>query len=59
MKPTETELDKYSQYKVTGFHGMDPCDTEDKDCVERHRDQVLEKICDEHPSAPMCNVFDD
>ena len=58
MKPTETDVDKYAEYKVP-FHGMEPCDLDDKGCVDRHRDQVLEKICDEHPSAPMCKVFDD
>ena len=53
--------DKYSDYEVD-FHGIEP---EDKtldtheDYEARHRDKVLEKLCDSHPSAPMCKVFDD
>ena len=50
--------DKYSEYKVD-FHANEPCDINDKACVARHRDKVLEEICDSHPSAPMCKVYDD
>lgn len=50
--------DKYSEYKVD-FHANEPCDINDKACASRHRDKVLEEICDSHPSAPMCKVYDD
>ncbi len=54
LMPNDT--DKYSDYKVEGFHGNDPVTKENE---ERHRDKILDKICDDHPSAPMCKVFDD
>ena len=25
----------------------------------RHRDKLLDKLCDTHPGSPMCKVFDD
>ena len=50
--------DKYSEYKV-GFHANEPYDIDDKACASRHRDKVWEEICDSHPSAPMCKVYDD
>ena len=53
--------DKYSDYEVD-FHGIESEDKnldEHKDYEARHRDKVLEKLCDSHPSAPMCKVFDD
>jgi hypothetical protein len=55
MNPTKKEFDKYSDYKVD-FHGNDPITEEN---AERHRDKILDDICDDHPSAPMCKVFDD
>ena len=29
------------------------------DPKNRHRDKVLDAICDTHPGAPMCKVFDE
>ena len=52
------DTDKYAEYKVD-FHANEPCDVTDKGCMDRHRDKVLEQICDSHPSAPMCKVYDD
>ena len=57
-KQYEEAFDKYKDYKVD-FHGNEPCDIEDKACADRHRDKVLEELCDSHPSAPMCRVYDD
>ena len=25
----------------------------------RHRDKLLDKLCDDHPGTPMCKVFDE
>ena len=50
--------DKYKQYEVD-FHALEPCDIEDSECKQRHRDQILDQFCDTHPSAPQCKVYDD
>ena len=55
---TTLETDKYAEYKVD-FHANEAVDETDKDQVARHRDKILEQICDTHPSAPMCKVYDD
>ena len=49
--------DKYFEYKS-------PCPVMSQwmrmiDQVARHRDKVLDEICNTHPSAPMCKVYDD
>ncbi|MGB1417345.1 MAG: hypothetical protein ACPHAS_05915 [Synechococcus sp.] len=59
--------DKYEAYKVpfSGIekHTKDEFDAEHDAAINnpesRHRDKLLEKICDDHPDAPMCKVFDD
>ena len=64
---TKDITDKYEEYKVdlhcNEDHSEDEYDSEHdgsiSDWHNRHRDQVLEKICDTHPSSPMCKVFDD
>ena len=50
--------DKYKEFEVD-FHASEPCEIDDKECKDRHRDQVLDIFCDTHPSAPQCKVFDD
>ena len=50
--------DKYAEYEVD-FHANEPVDENDEQQKARHRDKVLDKICDTHPSAPMCKVYDD
>lgn len=50
--------DKYKEFEVD-FHASEPCDIDDKECKNRHRDQVLDIFCDTHPSAPQCKVYDD
>jgi len=50
--------DKYKEFEVD-FHASEPCEIDDRDCKDRHRDQVLDMFCDTHPSAPQCKVYDD
>jgi hypothetical protein len=50
--------DKYKEFEVD-FHASEPCEIDDKECKNRHRDQVLDIFCDTHPSAPQCKVYDD
>ena len=61
MKLNQDPNDKYSEYEVD-FHAHEEEDAnlDTHEAYEsRHRDKVLDQICDTHPSAPMCKVFDD
>ena len=64
---TSINTDKYFEYAVP-FHGNEThakdefnpsTDGAIADPEVRHRDKVLDAICDLHPSAPMCKVYDD
>ena len=66
QSPTDTD-DKYKKYEVpystNEAHSKDESDAEHDDAINnpesRHRDKLLDKICDTHPGSPMCKVFDD
>ena len=58
--------DKYEKFKVP-FHANEKHSPEEFNPEEnggldnpanRHRDKVLDDICDTHPGSPMCKVFD-
>ena len=66
QSPTDSD-DKYKKYEVPYStiekHAKDEFDAEHdaaiNDPESRHRDKLLDKICDTHPGSPMCKVFDD
>ena len=59
--------DKWEEYKlpygVNEKHAPEEfvagSDAELNNPENRHRDKVLDKICDDHPGTPMCKVFDE
>ena len=59
--------DKYQSFQVpfstNEKHSADEFDPEHDAAINnpesRHRDKLLDKICDTHPGSPMCKVFDD
>ena len=64
--PSNTD-DKYGKYEVP-FHTLEKHAKEEFDAEHdaginnpesRHRDKILDQICDTHPGSPMCKVFDD
>ena len=63
---THDKNDKYDEYAVD-FHGnvehtedeVDPNEATIDDWHTRHKDKLLDKFCDAHPSAPQCKVYDD
>jgi len=66
-KKEETiKTDKYEEYSVD-FHTLDehkgekvdPNGRDIDDWHDRHHDKLLDKFCDDHPSAPQCKVFDE
>jgi len=58
--------DKYAEWKVD-LHTLEdhsgeevkPEDGKINDWHERHKDELLDKFCDDHPGSPMCKVFDE
>lgn len=46
--------DKYIEYKVD----LHCNENYSPDEAKTHKDELLEKFCDNHPSSPMCKVFD-
>ena len=66
QSPTDSD-DKYKKYEVPYStiekHSKDEFDAEHDAAINnpegRHRDKLLDKICDTHPGSPMCKVFDD
>ena len=63
---TQDPNDKYAKYEVpfhtNESHEEDEWDKEHDgkiaDWHERHKDKLLDDICDTHPGSPMCKVFD-
>lgn len=59
--------DKYESHQVpfstNEKHSSEEFDPEHDAAINnpesRHRDKLLDKICDTHPGSPMCKVFDD
>ena len=47
-------IEKHSKEEFDAEH-----DAAINDPESRHRDKLLDKICDTHPGSPMCKVFDD
>ena len=58
--------DKYEKYKVpystNEKHSPDEFDPKENGGLDnpanRHKDKLLDDICDTHPGSPMCKVFD-
>ena len=58
--------DKYEKFKVpfstNEKHEEDEFNPEENGGLDnpenRHRDKVLDDICDTHPGSPMCKIFD-
>ena len=58
--------DKYEKFKVpystNEKHSADEFDPKENGGLDnpdnRHKDKVLDDICDTHPGSPMCKVFD-
>ena len=58
--------DKYEKYKVpystNEKHAPDEFDPKENGGLDnpanRHKDKLLDDICDTHPGSPMCKVFD-
>ena len=58
--------DKYEKFKVpystNEKHSPDEFDPKENGGLDnpanRHKDKLLDDICDTHPGSPMCKVFD-
>ena len=58
--------DKYEKYKVpystNEKHSPDEFDPKENGGLDnpenRHKDKLIDDICDTHPGSPMCKVFD-
>ena len=58
--------DKYEKFKVpystNEKHSSEEFDPKENGGLDnpanRHKDKVLDDICDTHPGSPMCKVFD-
>ncbi len=58
--------DKYEKYKVpystNEKHSPDEFNPKENGGLDnpenRHKDKLLDDICDTHPGSPMCKVFD-
>ena len=58
--------DKYEKFKVpystNEKHTSEEFDPKENGGLDnpanRHKDKVLDDICDTHPGSPMCKVFD-
>ncbi len=64
---TMTDItDKYEKFKVpystNEKHAPDEFDPKENGGLDnpanRHKDKLLDDICDTHPGSPMCKVFD-
>lgn len=58
--------DKYEKFKVpystNEKHSSDEFDPKENGGLDnpanRHKDKLIDDICDTHPGSPMCKVFD-